>query len=198
MNPESRILNPAAAAAINHVLRGAAWARAELRRHAGKTARLELFPASFSFAVLDSGEVAAAPAAAAPAVTLKLSPGLMLRLAARDEAAWTQVETSGDTDFAATIGQLARDLRWDFEEDLSRVFGDIAAHRIAETGRALQRWGGESLENLARAFAEYWTEQDPLIVPAPELEEFNRAVDTVRDDLARLEKRIERLSRQRA
>jgi ubiquinone biosynthesis protein UbiJ len=62
---------------------------------------------------------------------------------------------------------------------------------MAETGRALQRWGEQSVENVARSFAEYWTEERPLIVPARELDEFNRAVDTLRDDLARLEKRVE-------
>jgi ubiquinone biosynthesis protein UbiJ len=196
LHTESRFLEPAAAAAVNHVLRGAAWARAELRRHAGKTARFELFPGGFSLTVLDSGEVAAAPPAAAPAVTLALSPAVMLRLAVRDERAWTQVAATGDTEFAATIGQLARNLRWDLEEDLSRVFGDVAAHRMAETGRALRRWGGETVENLARSFAEYWTEEEPLIARAYEIEEFNRAVDTLRDDLARLEKRIERLARE--
>ncbi len=190
-NPDSRILSPAAASAVNHLLRGAAWARAELRAHAGKTARFELFPAGFALTVLETGEVSAAAADAVPAVTLRLTPGLMLRLAARDESAWRDVDAAGDTDFAATINQLARNLRWDFEEDLSRVFGDIAAHRMAETGRVFLRWGSQSAEGLARSFTEYWTEERPLIAAARDLGEFNRDVDTLRDDVARLEKRIE-------
>lgn len=190
---ESRILNATAAAGINHLLRGAAWARAELRRHAGKTARFDIVPARFSLTVLDGGEVAVAAAATAPEVTLRLTPGLMLRLAARDESAWTEVAAAGDTDFAATINQLARGLRWDYEEDLSRVFGDIAAHRMAETARAVRRWSGQSMENVARSFAEYWTEERPLIASAREVEEFNREVDVLRDDAARLEKRLENL-----
>ena len=191
--PESRIPDPESGRgqAVNHLLRGAAWARAELRPHAGKTARFELFPAGFSLTVLDSGEVSAAAADAVAAVTLRLTPGLMLRLAARDESAWRDVDAAGDTDFAATINQLARNLRWDFEEDLSRVFGDIAAHRMAETGRSFLRWGSQSAEGVARSFTEYWTEEQPLIVAARDLEEFNRDVDTLRDDVARLEKRIE-------
>ena len=192
-HPESRILNPAAAAALNHVLRGAAWARAELRAHAGKTARFDLFPAGCSLTVLDSGELSAAVPDAMADVTLKLTPGLMLRLAARDETAWRDVDVAGDADFAATINQLARNLRWDVEEDLSRLFGDIVAHRMAETGRIFLRWGSQSAEGLARSFTEYWTEEQPLIVPARELGEFNRDVDTLRDDVARLEKRIELL-----
>ena len=152
--PDFRILSPAAARAVNHLLRGAAWARAELRAHAGKTARFEFFPAGFALTVLETGEVSVAAADAVPAVTLRLTPGLTLRLAARDETAWRDVDAAGDTDFAATINQLARNLHWDFEEDLSRVFGDIAAHRMAETGRVFLRWGSQSAEGLARSFTE--------------------------------------------
>jgi len=144
--------------------------------------------------VLASGEVAPAVSGAKPAATVRLGPGLLLRLAARDESAWREIDIAGDTDFASAIHHVARNLRWDVEEDLSRVFGDIAAHRMAETGRAFQRWGGQAAENTARAFAEYWTEEQPLIAGARDLEEFGRTVDQLRDDAARLEKRIEKLS----
>jgi len=202
-NPESRILNPAAAfdtavaAFVNHLLRSASWARDALGRHTGKTARFEVFPLAVAFTVLDSGEVAPAAADAAPAATVKLAPGLVLRLAARDESAWREIDITGDTDFASAIHHVTRNLRWDVEEDLSRVFGDIAAHRMAESGRTLQRWGEQAVENTGRAFAEYWTEEQPLIAGARDLEEFGRAVDQLRDDAARLEKRIEQLSSRR-
>jgi ubiquinone biosynthesis protein UbiJ len=196
-NPESPFLSPAAAAAgaVNHLLRGATWARDALKHHAGKTARFEVFPLAVALTVLGSGEVAAASAGAVPAATVRLSPGLMLRLADRDESAWREVDISGDTDFASAIHHVARNLRWDVEEDLARVFGDVAAHRMAETGRTFQRWGKQAAENTARAFAEYWTEEQPLIAAARDLAEFGHAVDQLRDDVARLEKRIERLAR---
>ena len=184
------------AAAVNHLLRGASWARDALRRHAGKTARFEIIPLAVALTVLERGEVAPAGADAVPAATVQLGPGLMLRLAARDESAWREVSITGDTDFASAVHHVARNLRWDVEEDLSRVFGDIAAHRMAETGRTFQRWGAQSAENTARAFAEYWTEEQPLIAGARDLEAFGRAVDQLRDDAARLEKRIERHSRE--
>ena len=187
------MFDPALVAFVNHLLRGAGWAREELRRFSGCTARFETFPFALSLTVLDSGEVALAEAAATPAVTARLTPGLVLRLAARDETAWQDVEISGDTDFAATIHHVARNLRWDVEEDLSRVFGDAAAHRMAETGRSLNRWGAQAFENTGRAFAEYWTEEQPLIAGRRDLDEFNRAVDALRDDVARLEKRIQNL-----
>ena len=188
------MFDPAAIAFINHLLRGASWAREDLRRFAGRTARFEAAPFALSLTMLDSGEVVMAAADAAPDVTIKLTPGLMLRLAAREETAWREIEVSGDTDFAAVINHLARNLRWDVEEDLSRVFGDIAAHRMIETGRTFRRWGEQALDNTGRSFAEYWTEEQPLIAGGRDLEAFNRAVDKLRDDAARLEKRIENIS----
>jgi ubiquinone biosynthesis protein UbiJ len=165
-----------------------------LRRHAGKTARIEVVPLTVSLTVRESGEVAPAADGTVPAATVRLSPGLALRLAARDERAWREIEIEGDTDFAAAIHHVARNLRWDVEEDLARVLGDVAAHRMAETGRAFQRWSEQAAANTGRAFAEYWTEEQPLIAAARDLEAFARAVDELRDDAARLEKRIEQLT----
>jgi ubiquinone biosynthesis accessory factor UbiJ len=187
------MLDPAATGFINHLLRGASWAREELQRFSGKTARFEMAPFALSLTVLDSGEVAPAAADAAPAVTIRLTPGLMLRLAARDETAWREVGVAGDIGFGTAINHLARNLRWDIEEDLSRAFGDIPAHRMAESGRTVRRWGEQAFLNTGRAFAEYWTEEQPLIASARDLDDFNREVDELRDDVARLEKRVERL-----
>ncbi len=160
----------------------------------GKTARFEVPPLAVSLVVLENGEVGAPTAPSAPSVTIRLTPGLLLRLAARDDNAWRDVEVSGDTDFASAIHQLVRNLRWDIEEDLSRFFGDVAAHRMAESGRSLRRWGEQTAEHTGRTLAGYWTEEDPVIASTSEVNEFNRAVDVLRDDVARLEKRIGALS----
>jgi ubiquinone biosynthesis protein UbiJ len=185
------MLDPAATAFINHLLRGAGWARDALKPFAGRTARFEVAPFALSLTVLENGETAPAAAAAEPAATIRLTPGLLLRLSAHDETAWREIEVAGDAEFIAAINQVARNLRWDVEEDLSRVFGDVAAHRMAQSGRTLQRWGEQAVENTGRSFAEYWTEEQPLIASRHDLDGFNRAVDQLRDDVARLEKRLE-------
>ena len=190
-------LNDTAAAALNHLLRGATWARDLLQPHAGKTVAFEVAPIRHAFTILESGEVAVAAPGSAPATQIRLTPGLLLRLAARDETAWRDVQLEGDTDLGAAVHQLAHHLRWDVEEDLSRVFGDIAAHRMAETGRAAGRWGRQAADNTGRAFAEYWTEERPLIAGARDLESFYREVDELRDGTDRVEKRVESLLRRR-
>ncbi len=149
------------------------------------------FPLTLLLGISAGGEVAAAAAHSTPEVTIRLTPGLMLRLAARDASAWNEIRVEGDPQLAAALSQVARNLRWDMEEDLSRMFGDIAAHRMAETARTLDHWGRQGADNLARAFAEYWTEEQPLIAGGAQIEQFNREVDALRDDVARLEKRIE-------
>ena len=94
---------------------------------------------------------------------------------------------------ARDILAVAQNLRWDYEEDLSRVFGDILAHRIGDTGRALAQWQRDSFDSLTRQTAAYWTEERPLIAARPQIEQFSRDVDTLRDDTARVEKRVEQL-----
>jgi ubiquinone biosynthesis protein UbiJ len=183
-----------AAATINHLLRQAGWARERLKPFAGRIARLDPVPFSVRLAVTETGEVAAAAPEATPDLTVRLTPGLALRLAARDETAWREIAFEGDAELAQALQYLARNLEWDFEEDLARLFGDVAAHRLAGAARGLARWGAESAGELARSLAEYWTEEAPLLARADDVREFNRAVDALRDDLARLEKRLELLS----
>src|SRR2546430_11066708 len=44
---------------------------------------------------------------------------------------------------------LFRSLIWDFEEDLSRVFGDVVAHRLASGGKAVAAWQRDAALRLA-------------------------------------------------
>jgi ubiquinone biosynthesis accessory factor UbiJ len=179
-----------AGAPLNHLLRANGWARDALKPHAGKTVTFRCLPLVTRLTVLDSGEVTPATTDAVAAVTLTLTPGLMLRVAAKDENAWRDVIIDGDTAFAGVIHHLWQHLRWDAEEDLSKVVGDVVAHRIAGSGRTLQRWAQASGDNLAHSFAEYWTEEQPLIAAKADVTRFNADIDRLRDDCARLEKRI--------
>jgi ubiquinone biosynthesis protein UbiJ len=112
---------------------------------------------------------------------------------ARDEAALKQVELEGSAELAAAVQQLFRQLAWDIEEDLSRVFPDIVAHRLAEGGRTFATWQSEAATRLAENLAEYLTEEQPLLARPADVEEFSRKADALREDAERLEKRIERL-----
>ena len=184
------MLQSLAAGAFNRLLARNDWATARLQPFAGKCARFECVPFWLVLRVKPDGRVELA-AQAEPDVTIRITPGLGVRLAAQDETAWKEVAVSGDTDFAEALNQVCRNLPWDAEEDLSRLVGDIAAHRIVQAGDTLRDWSAQAADNLARSFAEYWTEEQPLIARAADVESFNRDVDRLRDDIARLEKRID-------
>ncbi len=180
----------------NHLLAPAAWAREILTEHAGKVAVFELFPLRVAVAVDPDGTLRAAPEGAAPSVTIRLTQATVLQILAEGEEAWRKANVQGDTEFAAAISKLAANLRWDVEEDLSRVFGDIAAHRMAEVGRSAAAWPKQAASSLAGNVAEFLTEEKHLLVTPLRAAEFVRDVDEMRDAVERLDKRIERLQRQ--
>ena len=179
------------AAAINHLLEGASWARERLKPFAGKTVHFNSTAFAVTLAIRASGEVEDSTAVSAADASFTLTPGVALRMLAADSNAWQEVEVGGDTALAREILAIAQNLRWDVEADLSRVFGDIAAHRMAQAGGEIKRWQRETVDSIARSAAAYWTEEQPLIARRQDIERFNREVDALRDDVARLEKRIE-------
>ena len=180
-------------AAVNHVLHSTPLAMERLRAYAGRTAAFDVGPVSLAFTVQTTGEVTAAQPEAAPDVRIRLSPFLLPRLALQEEAAFREIEVTGDAEFAHEISFLARNLRWDAEEDLAAVTGDVVAHRVAQTARTGARWLSEAAKRTAHGAAEYWTEESPLIASRVKTEDFIRAVSELRAALERLEKRIDRL-----
>ena len=187
------MLTQLAISPLNQLLRANEWALDALREHAGKTALLRALPFELKLTVTTRGDLATADAAANPDVTLTVSAGVLLRLLAHDESAAREVAVSGDMGFAATIDHVRRNLRWDYEEDLSRFFGDAAAHRLAAGVGAFDRWARSTLRNVSESVGEYAMHEQPLVASGPAVEGYSREVDEVRDQVARLEKRLELL-----
>jgi len=183
-----------AAAPVNHVLRGESWALRRLQVHAGKTARFDVFPFSVAFTVRADGEVGPALPEVPADSTFVLTPPVAVRILAGDSSAYALVAVSGDGELAQAVEFVVRNARWDVEEDLARVFGDAAAHRMAEGGRALFALPARLAGNFARNVADYWVEERPLIARRNDVESFIRDVDSLRDDVERLAQRIARIA----
>jgi ubiquinone biosynthesis protein UbiJ len=187
---------PLVAAAINRLTGPVPLSRERLGRFAGKTVLFRVGPVAVALTVQTTGEVLPAAQAAVPDLEVRISPFLLPRLAAHDEAAYRDVETLGDVEFAGEVAFLAKHLRWDVEEDLSKVVGDAAAHRLASAARAAADWGKDASGRVAAGAAEYWTEEDPLIASRVKVEDFIAGVTELRDAVERLDKRIEILEKQ--
>jgi len=183
-----------AAAGLNHLLAQQPWAAERLKAFSGQCVefRCPPFP-NLRLAILDTGFTEQARADATSALVVKLEPAALPLLIARDEGALKEVGIEGSAELASAVQYLSRHLVWDIEEDLSRFFGDIVAHRLVSGGTAFAAWQRDAATRLAENLAEYWTEEQPLLARPADVEKFCREVDTLRDDAARLEKRIERL-----
>ena len=181
-------------AALNHLLAQSGWASQRLARFAGKTARFNIAPFSFACTIQDHGVLREAVGDVSADASCTVPPSLLPRLALRDEDAFKQIESSGDAALLAEIFFLARNLRWDAAEDLSRVTGDIAAERMVRFAQAKQRQAHDTVLNLSQALAEYWTEERPLLAKPQQLAAFAREVSRLHDEVDGLEQRIQRLS----
>ncbi len=102
-------------------------------------------------------------------------------------------EISGDPGVAQDFQRLLDLAKPDWEEELSRVFGDVAAHQLGNLARGLVGWGRKAADTLARDGGEYLTEESRNLPTRFELEEFLDEVDRLRDDVDRFAARLERL-----
>ncbi|MEK7738064.1 MAG: hypothetical protein AAB319_09965 [Pseudomonadota bacterium] len=189
------MLDRAALTALNHLLQGAAWARARLAPYAGRTARLSLPPFRLDLTVTDDGMFAAIGAERQDVheVEIALPADTPLLLLQGTEAVAKATRISGSAEFADALGFVLRNLRWDFEEDLSKHLGDIPAHRLAGLLQAFGAWQAQAARNLAENFAEYLTEEQPMLAKPAAVTDFTEKVGQLRADLARLEQRVARL-----
>jgi len=184
-------LPPPIQAAINHLLGQAAWAREKLIPFAGHAAQIKLPPFEAAFVVTPDGSIAAPPADATLEVTIALPATTPLLALQGKDAVMRAARIEGSAEFAQSLGFVIRNLRWDAEEDLSRLVGDVAAHRIVRGGKEFVAWQQQAAQNFAANLAEYFTEEQPLVAKKADLNAFSADVDRMRDDVARLEKRLQ-------
>lgn len=180
-------------AAINHLLEQATWARAKLVPFAGHSAQIKLPFMVVAFRVSEAGTLAPAPADAVPEVVISLPATAPLLALQGKDALMRAARLEGSADFAQALSDLMRNLRWDAEEDLSRWLGDIAAHRLVSGARTLVTKQHQMALALTENLTEYFTEEQPMIARRTAIADFSATVDHLRDDAARLEKRLARL-----
>jgi len=190
----SSFMRPAAAV-INHLLAQEPWAQGRLAAHRDKTACIDGGVAQLLLTVTSDGFLQHAAADAVPAVTIRFKLSDLPLILANRERAVSYVKIEGDADFANTLSQLSQSLRWDAEHDLSKVVGDIAATRIVSSAKSVMSAAQTTQKQLAENVAEYFLEEQPMLIRPHVMTEFSGDVVKLRDDLERLSKRIEKLER---
>lgn len=160
---------------------------------AGKQFQLRLAPAAFNFLLGASGFVQPATGGTLDA-TLIASPSSFLRYLAVEPRDPNLISIEGEAEFGAALRDILSQITWEAEEDLSRLFGDLIAHRIAGFAKTWFTWREQSVKHFALGASEYFTEEQALLAKPNHLAQFQREVGVLADEVALLEKRIEKLS----
>lgn len=121
---------------LNHVLMQEPEAQARLASQQGRVVRVEWGAFWLQLVATPAGLCDLAPVADHDLLLTvsTTSPFGLARGLVRGERPAVRIE--GDADFAATVNWLIDNVRWDAEEDLSRVIGDAPAHALAQAGRS--------------------------------------------------------------
>jgi ubiquinone biosynthesis accessory factor UbiJ len=116
---------------LNHVLQQEPLAVERLLRQKGQIAVIECAPIAMKLIVTPAGLLDQAAPDAKPDLSLKVldsNPFSLAQTLLRGEK--PRMEISGDVMLAAEVNWLVDHVRWDVEEDLSRIVGDVPAHTM--------------------------------------------------------------------
>jgi ubiquinone biosynthesis protein UbiJ len=184
---------------LNALLRREPWACERLAAQAGKSLRLSVGEqAGVQLTIGSDGLLRVCDAAIVPDVILSIPAGRLREL----PAAWRAQGLSGvtglahiqgDAGLAHLVSELARSLRWDVEDDLSRLVGDVLAVRLVRGGRLLASGLHETARRARGNLAEYLGEESGLGVGVADVQDWSRERQVLEDRLARLEARLGRL-----
>ena len=188
------MLKPLMTRFLQHLTNQNEWSRPQLHPFAGKTVQFDFVLLKTNLLILEDGSLSLAGDTAIADATVHIPPSLALRLIAKDEAAKMVIKVDGDTQLATEISKVLQNMRWDIEEDLSHITGDITAFKIGEfTQKAFIGIRRQS-QNAAEMLSEFWQEEKPILAKKRHVEQFNANVDVLKSDVARLEKRLQKLN----
>lgn len=122
---------------LNHVLMQEPEAMVRLKRRSGSVLRVQWQGFFLMLKATPAGLLDLAESEAEPDLVLTLtetSPLAMTQAMMRGDKPALRIE--GDVQLAADVNWLTDHVRWDLEEDLARLMGDVPAHTLAEIARA--------------------------------------------------------------
>jgi ubiquinone biosynthesis protein UbiJ len=131
--------------------------------------------------------------------TLRGSPMALLKMSMSKDVAPLmlkgEVEIEGDVRLGRNFKKILSEMDIDWEEYAARIIGDAPAHHLASLTKKIMNWGRQAGSDLAADISEYLQEESRDVVSKPELEKFYQDVDTLRNQLDRVQARFEALKK---
>jgi len=123
---------------LNHVLMQESEATGRLARQKDRVMLVQWRSFNFKLMATPAGLLDLAAPEATPDLVLTVtdeSPLVLAQIAMRGDKPGVRIE--GDVQLAAEVSWLTENVRWDMEEDLARVMGDVPAHTLAQMAKGL-------------------------------------------------------------
>ena len=188
------MLKPIATRILQHIINQNNWSREHLIPFAGKVLQFDFVLIKPSLIILEDGSLSFAGETIGADAVIHLPPSLTLRLLANDNAAKMQIKIDGDTHLATQVSKVLQKLRWDIEDDMSHLVGDIAASKISKSSHKVLQTVKKQNIDITEMVIEYWQEEIKILAKKHQVERFITDVDVLRSDTARFEKRLQKLS----
>lgn len=143
------MIDSAVPAVLNHLLSQAGWARQRLAPFVGRQLNVSMPPWQVRLQIAEDGWFAAGSSEAVPDVEIALPAEAPLLAMQGMDKVLHAARIEGGALFGGELAYVMKNLGWDYEEDLSRLFGDIAAHRLAGGFAALKQAAGRFTQGVA-------------------------------------------------
>ena len=104
-----------------------------------------------------------------------------------------KIEISGDTEIGENMRDILRHIDIDWEEHLSKIVGDSAAHGLMYYAKQTMNFGKDVFCKLTDNISSFVHHEAKCFPTKSEIEKLYRDIGTLRDDVDRAEARIQRL-----
>lgn len=186
-------------AALNRALAGSSAAARLCRELDGRVLQVELADLGRQiFLVATPGGIQLLREYPQPADAQLRGSSLALLLTGRDADTSRlfagEITVTGESQVAEGFQRLLALARPEPEALLAHVLPGPLAHALSHHARRFGSWLTQAGRTLAEDAGEYLRHEAALVPAAPEVADFTAEVDTLRDDIARLQARLDRLT----
>jgi len=180
--------------ALNHLIEQEQWAHDLLLPREGQSISITLPIGEFQLGIQEGMFVNASDSTNLPSVILSIpQEAIWTFLKDGKSGAMKFVKISGDIDFAADLNRLAADLKWEVEEDLSKLVGDATARRVVLESQKMVHQTQLAMNDLKVGIRDYLVYEKNILVDSQQMNDFKSELRLLRDQIDRAEKKVNQL-----
>jgi ubiquinone biosynthesis protein UbiJ len=179
--------------AINHLIEQERWAHELLLPREGQSISIALPIGDFQIAIQEGMFVNAGNNNPSSVNLVITQEAIWTFLKEGKSGAMKFVKISGDIDFAADLNRLAADLKWEVEEDLSKLVGDAPARRVVLESQKMVHQTQLAMTDLKGGIRDYLVHEKNILVDSQQMNDFKSQLRLLRDQIDRAEKKVNQL-----